>query len=356
MKNKKLFKAIMAMVILLFATGNSFAQFYINLGVGYGYNKDYLDSLIQVGPFVFNGTNTTNTINSNTIYTSSGLYSGGATYIYNKDEIHSKFGAGININGTVGYRFNENISLEVGFNYLPKTSINTETKIINNANNINYSSDTTYYTGVDETDYYYTIESSSRIRFLPSIKISAADSKITPYVKMGLVIGIGGTMKFTESENYNYISSWKSSTLDTLTYQSYKYSYAVTSNGGTSLGFSTAIGAEYKLSDQFNLYGELRLISEQWAPTHGEVNQYQTNSIDQLAGLSTDQKQFDYTNNVSNTTSYNSSNPTSPQGFNKQYPKQYFSYGSWGVNVGVKYSLKAATKKMPEDKIIDKQN
>ena len=330
--------------ILLLISATTFGQIYFSAGAGYGINKDLLSASNSFGPLTYSGYNDTysNTYNSY-YYSSQGNYSTTTATADKRDVPHAAFGGGLSIGGAIGYGFNEHLSVEIGINYLTGSSMTIE-------DHSNYISNYTYYYPT-YTRYNYensinnvkfTLKTGGRVRLMPALKISSKPATFTPYVKGGLVVGIGGTINYNEDDGlfYAYTSNNGGNSSSTSS-----NSYAITATKGFSLGFMAAIGAGYKLSECFSIFGEVGLISEYYAPTHGEVTKYTIGGTDYWAGMSTAQRQFDYTNSTNVTT--NSSSILPPGGmvtFSSQYLKQYFSFSSYGLNIGVKFSLPCKAK------------
>ncbi len=343
----------MVTAILFISMTNSYGQFYFNLGFGIGTNKDLMNTISAVGPISYHTYNGTYT----DVFTSVTTNTNGNSSTTNTDnpsttitQVRGGFGNGVNIGGTFGYKLNEHLSAELGIFYIPGATINTEHQdSYLDSYTYNYSFES-FYTNINQYyDYKFSLTTSGRVRLMPTLKLNADQKVFTPYLKVGLVIGLGGSITFTEIETYNVdtTSSYVTGGITTInppTSGAANYSYGVTLSGGMSLGFTAAIGSEYKLTDKISLFGEFSLISEQWSPTSGTVTKYVENGIDELASLTPSQKQFTFTNNVSTsssttTTTTNINTSNSAPIFFSQYPKQSYSFSSWGVNIGIKINL-----------------
>ena len=88
-------------------------------------------------------------------------------------------------------------------------------------------------------------------RINPSFIISTKVSKFSPYAKNGIDFWYGS---FIRENTVKYNNGNESIT-------NYKW------DGDVAIGFTSAIGSVYKLSDNVSIYGELNLISLSYAPS-----------------------------------------------------------------------------------------
>jgi hypothetical protein len=287
-------------------------------------------------PFSFNALNQIN--NSTTSNNSSNYYK---TY----HAINKGFGGGTNFYVSAGYNFTKNISAEIGFSYLSGTTLQSTYS----STNTDYES--TYDTTTEYQSFTNKLQSSARYRLMPSIKFSVPISKFTPYMKAGLLIGLGGTLtlsnEYSESEialQYNsvYFSSETANT-------------GLTATGGLSLGYTGSVGLEYAFADFFSIYCEATIVKENWSPAKGDITQYSVSGVTPSYALSS--SQFTYSDNITTAGSTQpSANTNNVIQVNSQYPKQTFSFGSYGISLGIKLSIpsKAPTPKVPDSYVAPK--
>lgn len=160
---------------------------------------------------------------------------------------------------------------------------------------------------------------------MPSLKIQAPLTKITPYVKAGIVIGVGTKIK---TEQQSVSSSGYGNVVN--------YSIKTEYNGGLPFGFSGAFGGNYKLNKKFSIFGEFNFISQNWAPRHRKMTSYVYNGTDVLNNLLPYQRETDY---VDNYTEKNvNGNPEDPYTASKEL-KSYHPFSSWGISVGLQMNL-----------------
>lgn len=271
----------MAAIVLSSVSLNSNAQgFYINAGLGYGFN-----AASQVI-----GTNYTKTTDG----------SGNTTTT--TTNVKGSYAAGLNFGAIFGYMFNEHISGEIGINYLSGSTTTT----------------TNSHTDSASSDVFTMGTKATMLRIIPAIKISGEPGTVTPYLKAGLVLGLSG--KITNTVNGT------STTLGT----SDVYAGTEEYTGGTSIGFMGAVGIDYKLSDMFSIYGEIGMIGATWAPTVMNVTAYTINGVDQLAQNNTSEKQTTFSSSTTTSSNVNPS-PGSPT----QSLQSFEPFSSWGINIGV---------------------
>jgi hypothetical protein len=176
----------------------------------------------------------------------------GTTYSNSNEIVTGSYGAGINFNFAVGYKFNENFIFELGTQYLMSKKYKT-------FDNYSY----TYLDPLNASSYVdnnkYT--SSAKALFLnPSFIFSAGFGKAAPYGRFGLVLG---SPKISGSE----LSYYNGDGIDSV---SRKWEYTK----GISLGFQGAIGMNWKISDKLDFYTELNYVSMTYYPGEYNVTEY----------------------------------------------------------------------------------
>lgn len=221
-------------LLFLMATVISFSQgIYLRAGGGYGLpiatsslgQKDLRTSVTDA-----NGTVNTNSLES----------------------VKGSYGAGMNFNFALGYKFNENFIFELNTQYLLGRKYTTSN---------NYSSTGTGYSYVDLDN---TVTSAKALYLNPSFVFSAGFGKAAPYGRFGLVVGLP---KVT-SEQSTYYDGDGIDARD----QIWEYSK------GISFGFQGAIGMNWELSEKLDIFTELNYLSMTYYP--GESNMVQSISND----------------------------------------------------------------------------
>lgn len=344
---------LLFILLALFPFKNIYSQgFYFNLGGGYGFNSANISNVNLCSgfndnyypplstPFSFTGANQTY-IETET--------NSQETYTNNYASVNKGFGGGVSFFVSAGYAITRNISAEIGFSYL--AGITQQSTNIDNYQSFFSPDDTSY----NDKSLASKLTSSPRYRLMPAIKLSVPLNKFTPYVKAGLVVGLGGKLTlsniFTENEYQIEYGRRYNDNIGTA-------NTGLTASGGLSLGYTASAGVEYAIADFLSVYCEINLISENWSPANGDITTYSLSSgIPGPYALSS--SQFTYSGNITT----GGRIPTTYTGvviLNSQYPKQTFSFGSYGVSIGVKFSIprnKAlSTPKVPDSNMAPKTN
>jgi outer membrane protein W len=219
------------------------------------------------------------------------------------ESLKYSFGKGINAGLQFGYMINDNIGIELGINYLlgGKTT----------ATDVSVGGGFGGTAGTTVTDV-----SAKMLQINPSVVLATSINKMSPYAKLGLVIGSG-----TITQNDNFTSSGFTGTR--------KVEY----KGGVALGFSSALGINFNINDKLSLNTELSLVNMQYTPTKSSITVATSNGTDVLSTLSVRDKETEFSSSVT----YGGTIPTNTA------PRQSNSFatpfGSIGVNVGIRYSF-----------------
>ncbi|NOX47179.1 MAG: outer membrane beta-barrel protein [Chlorobi bacterium] len=279
--------ALFVFAITLFTT-NIFAQgAYVNLNAGYGFSMSS-----QVMMF--------NTKYDYLIDNSTGEESFSGSI----ENVKGSLGEGFNFGGVFGYMFNKHIGYEIGVSYLLGNTIESArestTKIIEADGSITTS------TGITTNSL-----SSNMLRFTPSIVFTPGFEGIDPYVKFGMIIGIGSVKSEFAGDQFNSIQKSKF-------------------NGGAAIGLTGAIGANFPVNDKMVFFGEINMVNMSYAPTKGEITEAIVNGKDVL---SDSDKEIEFVDKV-----YPSSEYTPDSGPNQELKTKY-PFGSVGINIGLKLSI-----------------
>jgi hypothetical protein len=162
------------------------------------------------------------------------------------------YGEGINTGVFIGRFLTRNIGIELAANYLFGKHLTTKS---------------TYWA------YLYSSETtvSGSIKMLqltPQLVFRARPSKITPYAKVGLTLGLGTTL-----------------TEDILKYVAadpgpYEIESTQKSTGNIPVGFSSTLGATYEIGAMMDLFVEFRLLTMAYSPSKTSVTAH--NNLDNL--------------------------------------------------------------------------
>ena len=224
------------------------------------------------------------------------------SYSMKSEQINFSFGKGLNFGADFGYMFNKNLGAEIGVSYLiGGNTISTLTQP-NNSTEITVS--------------------SKMLRINPSLVITSGFEKINPYAKFGLILGSGYVI-LSSNQEISGFSGQQSS------YQSFKLS------GGIAIGLTSGIGALYKINDKLSFFGELNMINLSYGPTKGIKTDFRIDGVDMLPSLTTRQKETEYLDSFTETSS--NSNPQDSEPSKKL--KQKLPFGSFGLNLGLRVNF-----------------
>jgi hypothetical protein len=221
-------------------------------------------------------------------------------------------GSGVPVMIYGGYMVTPNIGLELGISEKFTSSTSSTVNAV----------DTTGFTVRTSTDVWTA--KGSLFSFTPAIRLMTGAGKLQLYTVTGLVIGIPSAT--LEDAGTTVITNPGGTTTD-VTDRVWTYS------GGMVYGFHGAAGVVYMLSDKIGIFGEVAANLENWAPGQSLITTATSNGSDMLPQMTTSEKQTDYVSSYS--VVYASSSPGSPA----QSAKIYLPFSSWGINIGVHFSL-----------------
>ena len=224
------------------------------------------------------------------------------SYSLKHEQIFFSFGKGLNFGADFGYMFNKNLGAEIGVSYLiGGNTISTLTQP-NNSTEITVS--------------------SKMLRINPSLVITSGFEKINPYAKFGLILGSGYVILSSNQEISGFSGQQSNS-------ESIKLS------GAIAIGLTSGIGALYKINDKLSFFGELNMINLSYGPTKGIKTDFRIDGVDMLPSLTTRQKETEYLDSFTETSS--NSNPQDSEPSKKL--KQKLPFGSFGLNLGLRVNF-----------------
>jgi len=331
MKASHRFISALCCSVLVSSIQSAYSQgFYFNAGGSYSFSSSNISyanlcpgvngypTYNDLTPFSFAGANETYTITQ---------WGNGGTYSDVYKSLNKGFGGGAGFFISAGYGFTKNISTEVGFSYLPGTTLQST---YTNLNTIDASSNDVT---TDNQTVVDNLTSSPIYRIMPEVKFSIPISKFTAYMKAGLIVGLGE--KVTISNVYTDIETDNG---NSFPQQGGNGNMSLTASGGLSLGYIGSLGVEYTLSNLLSVYCEFNIINESWSPTKGDITAFNIEGSNPPYTLTN--SQFTYSNNYTSSGAVTYTNPNSNVvEVNSQYPKQTFSFNSYGFAIGVKFSI-----------------
>jgi len=214
-----------------------------------------------------------------------------------EEQLKISLGQGFNAEGIVGYSFNDNMSGELGISYLLGASHSA--------------------TDNDQTQprtRTYDLK-SKMLRLSPTMVFSSKVGSVSPYFKLGVVVGFGKI-------NYDFNEN------DAGTIEKQEWEF----KEGTSFGLKAGAGIEFPLSDKMSFFSELMIINQSYAPERGEMKVFTINGVDELPGQPVKDRTINFVDNID----YNKNIPDSQP---DEALRQYFPFGSINLQAGIKFTF-----------------
>jgi hypothetical protein len=228
------------------------------------------------------------------------------TYQYKSVKGSGSFGKGFQADFTAGYMFTPQIGAEISSGYLSGASLKSTEST---SNYIAYSSD------------QETTTIGSMFRFSPAFKIIVGKGKLRPWMRTGVVIGVG--TKLTEKHTSADYTDWGSH----YTKSVIEYS------GRLSFGFTASLGADLMFNKHLGIFTDGSIIAQSWSPKRSRFTSYTRDGIDQLPLMTTRDKETEYVDSYSYTT------PITDTSSPRKELKKFFPFSSIGITVGMRFSF-----------------
>lgn len=218
------------------------------------------------------------------------------------ENVYFSFGQGAHIGFSYGYMFNQNIGMDLGFSYFKGSQVKGEMEIVSTSWG-KYSSS--------------QIASANMLRITPSLVLSCGLERLNPYGKFGVVLGSAEINNQSEEFGDGNYSK-----------------YEIKFNGGLAVGYTSAIGLSYNLTDDFSLFGEMNIVGMNYAPTKGEILMAEENGRDVLYQFDKSEREFVFLDKVEYRSDSEPSSNEPSEGIKTKFP-----FSSIGFNMGAKYSF-----------------
>ena len=216
------------------------------------------------------------------------------------------FGEGANAGIGIGYLFEENFGAELQVNYLMGSTTKTT-----------QSNDGAKSFAVDQ-------EISARmIQASPLFVMKADLKKLTPYAKIGAVIGFSPDIKYEEVAVTTPVAVQ-------LFQTTHLRESSQETKGKTTIGFTGSFGVDYELSRNMSLFTEIRAVGLNYSPEKATLTKYHVDGVDQLGTLNTYHKETEFKDNPASSTDL-----TQP----RQVEKIKLPFSSIGLNLGFRYTF-----------------
>lgn len=227
----------------------------------------------------------------------------------------SSLGKGLNFDGTLGFKIVKNIALEMKLSFLFGSDVKSS--------NVNiYDNVFPNYRFERNTSY-----NAKMLRFNPSIIINSGIESINPYVRIGLVFGVGNIKIIQDEIDYN----------PNLAYDEIEHLHAeVKLNEGLAFGYNASIGLEKELSKTISIFAEINFLSLNYAPVKGTLDVLEINGHSLTSKLSKNEKVTEYVDEFSSTFFESDE-------FDKNEVKvdlkTTFPFSSIGINLGIIFTF-----------------
>lgn len=295
MKTTKIF-ALLLLVGMF--QNNSLAQgIYFELNTGYS---------LSAAPMDFGSNSIENVTND--------------SYNLEKTIISGSLGKGFELGLKVGYKFSENIGIDLKADYLIGAKYEFE-------DSYNYTTDLGGDTYVENESTIGDF-SANMFRINPALVFELPQSKMKPYARLGVVLGMGQLKgNYTESYSESYSGGFDFSTTSSEEVKSIL-------NGGLSIGSSAEIGVQIGLSDKLSLLAGVKAIGMSFAPKRSEITSYIVDGQEMVSELNTNERETEYVSE-SSLSGTETTDPNKPS----QSLKSFYAFSSVGLSVGLRFSL-----------------
>lgn len=216
----------------------------------------------------------------------------------------TSYGGGTNVGLNVGYMFSEHVGAELGFSYFLGSEVTSDMVSV-------------------PTGDLTVMRKSTQMRLAPSIVLTTGGD-FALYTKAGLVLPVGG------STIINYVDGTNPNSVVERDFEA---------KGAMSLGFQGAIGANYKLSDNLSIFGELSAVNLRIKSASNTMTRNSTNGTDVISLMDTYDKETTFVDELgpnSNNAGYNSDYKNTEA---KEDLASTTNFNGFFINIGVKYSF-----------------
>jgi len=213
--------------------------------------------------------------------------------------IYGSYGQGFNTTLKLGFMFNDNMGLELGVSYLFGAE---QTK--------------------GESENYLKTAKSNGLRLMPQL-VYRLDNGF--YGRFGVIIPVMGKTVITEKNDKLQVAPGVFMTMEN----------EMETHGTFSIGFAGAIGYNFALNDNMNLFGEIEYIGLSIKSGSAEYTKYEVGGKDQLPNIDTGKKEFTFLDEVDNSSDNTFSNPKWDKDQATVMLKQKAPFSSFGLNIGI---------------------
>lgn len=212
------------------------------------------------------------------------------------DDIMLSLGKGANFGVNLGYMFTPHVGAELAVDYFLGSKTTAKMKWTNYPN-----------------DVYDQKVSAKSIQLKPTVVIRGKQAQVTPYAKIGAVIGLGNKITYSyeyyEEPNYTENKEWEL-------------------KEGVSAGFTGSLGVDFAINNQVSIFGEITGIAMNYAPKKASMISYTENGVSYINDFYTNEREITFEDEY--TPSNDPNQPTKTSRISTPF-------SSIGLNVGVKF-------------------
>lgn len=216
------------------------------------------------------------------------------------------FGQGFKSGAFLGYKLNNNLSVELNIGYAANNSIEHKRVYIDE-----------YF-----HDVYLTTFKSRSISATPTLAYTVHKKRYSPYAKLGLMLAKNNLEENRNIESTNPFATGKPT--------KHNSDYNVEYSGGLSTGLSASLGTQFKVSNKIVLFAEANMINMNFNPEYSKVTKFTADGADQMSDWNIRDKETEYNKEIK--TDFN--NPPS-----KDKPERELAFSlpfsSVGLNLGI---------------------
>lgn len=305
MKKKLLALGLVLVTTTLFAQTENKESWYFKLGGSY-----------------FNQTASTEfpTVGGNDAL--SKVYQGGK--LISEESVTGSFGQGFRASGTVGYRFNARLGVEMGINYYSST----DKTMAQTVSDLSITASGAYN--------FKSVGQITAFDLAPALVLFLGEHKgFEPYTKVGILLPVHGDLEIT-TDAYAPIAF---SGAGVPTAFGNVHSVDVVKPNPT-IGFSAVMGTSYKIGKNLSLFGEIEYRN---FTVHGKTKETTKFTVNGVDALATRSKAQIHTNYVDKLTTSSNNKLTNPNGLDATKAmdelSSYVGISGIGLTLGLKYSL-----------------
>jgi hypothetical protein len=210
---------------------------------------------------------------------------------YGYDAVKFSLGKGMRYGFAVGTSLSKNIAFEMSIDF----SKGKSPELTSHDNGVyHYFANYT----VQFTDKYHFESKSTQIA--PELIFKSSNNTCLPYFKLGVIVGITRLTQYHERSLYNSIPGY---------YPFENWTHVMEYKKSVSMGYSAAMGWNFKLADGIYFFSEAKYTSLRCSPKKSELTVYNYRGDDMLGTLQTNERSFEYVNAYTDSDNANPGNP-----------------------------------------------